>query len=127
MGFSIYYRSTRRVTAGQADAVRQAAWALDAVHSWLSCEPVCFFKDLQEGRLLGASKPNFLPHPDDAASAARSGKPDGTVLTLIDILCQLSREHGVDFEVGHDESSGPIGRVRAGVCDPDVLAQLEAF
>ena len=127
MGFTIYYRSTRRVSAVEANTLRQAASAANQGHSWLGCEPLTFFDSLEGGHLLGGSKPNFLPHPDDAASAARSGLPNGTVLTLMDALCQLSQAHNVDFEIRHEAAPGPIGYVRGGVCDPEVLAQMEAF
>jgi hypothetical protein len=77
--------------------------------------------------LFGGSKPNFQPHPDDVASAAEEGLPDGTVLDLIDVLCQLSREHGVDWQFSHDYDLGPIGFIRGGVCDGRLREQVEAF
>jgi hypothetical protein len=46
---------------------------------------------------------------------------------LLDILCQLSREHRIDWEISHDYSDGPIGYIRGGVCDDAVLTQIEAF
>jgi hypothetical protein len=127
MGFTIYYRSTQPVSPAEAEAVREAASAASAGRSWLGCEPVCFFGDPDDGHLLGGSKPNFMPHPDDAASAARSGLPDGTTRDLVEILCLLSREHGIDWALSHDHDPGPIGFIRAGVCDDDALAQIEAF
>lgn len=127
MGFSVYYRSTRPVTPAQADALARAAEALCHGRTWLGCEPVGFFPDQGDGHLSGASKPNFLPHPADAASAARSGLPDGTTRDLLEVLCQLSRAHGIDWEVSHDYSDGPVGYIRGGVCDDDVAAQVEAF
>ncbi len=78
-----------------------------------------------DGHLFGGSKPNFQPHPDDGADAARSGLPDGTTSDLIAILCQLSRDHRRRLGVSHDASNGPIGEIRAGVCDEQVLAHVE--
>ena len=68
MGFSIHYRSTRPVGDAEADAIRQAAGEANAGRTWLSCEPVHFFAESEDGCLVGGSKPNFLPHPDDAAA-----------------------------------------------------------
>jgi hypothetical protein len=94
---------------------------------------VGFFDDRQDGHLFGGSKPNFLPDPDDAAAAADMQSPDGTTLPdgttcdLVDILCKLSRDHGVDWELSHDESPGPIGFIRNGVAEERLLQQMEAF
>ena len=46
---------------------------------------------------------------------------------MLDVLCRLSRDHGVDWEIGHDFSDGPIGHIRSGVCDAIVLSQIEAL
>jgi hypothetical protein len=127
MGFTVYYRSTRPVSPAEARAIGRAADELCRGRTWLSCEPVGFSPDRDDGRLLGGSKPNFQPHPDDAAAAAREGLPDGTARDLLDILCRLSRDHGVDWEVSHDHSGGPVGYIRAGVCDAAVASQVEAF
>jgi hypothetical protein len=127
MGFTIYYRSTRPVSPAAEVALRTATTTANAGFTWLSCEPVHFFRESEDGHLTGGSKPNFLPHPDDVASAQRSGRPDGTVRTLLDILCQLSRDHGIDWEFRHDYSDGPIGTIRAGECVGDVAAQIDAI
>ncbi len=127
MGFSINYRSTRPVSQAETAAIRAAARDACQGRTWLSCEPVVFFTDSEDGRLLGSSKPNFRPHPDDVASAARAGLPDGTASDMLDVLCRLSRDHGIDWEISHDHSDGPVGVIRAGVCDGEVLSQVEVF
>jgi hypothetical protein len=126
MGFSVYYCSTRPVPPIKVDAIVQAASILCRGRTWLSCEPVGFLRR-DDGRLFGGSKPNFQPHPDDVASAAREGLPDGTARDMLDILCQLSRDHGIDWEIRHDHSDGPVGYIRNGICDDEVVAQIEAF
>lgn len=126
MGFTVCYRSTRPVAPAVSEAIREAARAANEGRTWLRCEPVLFFPD-DNGHLIGGSKPSFLPHPDDAAAAAREGLPDGTTCDLLDILCRLSRDHGVDWEIGHAYSSGPVGYIRAGMCDAEVAEQIEAF
>ena len=127
MGFTIYYRSTRRLSPARAKAVRRATDTLTAGRTWLSCEPVGFFPDQKDGRLFGGSKPNFQPHPDDVAAAAREGLPDGTVRDMIEVLCTLSRDFGVDWEFSHDHDPGPIGFIRGGVCEQRLREQVEAF
>jgi hypothetical protein len=127
MGFTVYYRSTEPLRPPDADAIREACGAANEGKTWLSCEPVVFFPDADDGHLFGGSKPNFLPHPDDVQSAATEGLPDGTTRDMLDILCRVSRERGVNWEISHDHSDGPIGYIRSGECDPAVVEQIEAF
>lgn len=127
MGFTIYYRSTRPVSPTEAGAIAGAADAACRGRTWLSCEPVSFFPRQEDGHLVGGSKPNFEPAPADAAAAAGEGLPDGTARDLLGVLCQLSRDQGIDWEISHDHSGGPIGLIRAGVCDEEAATHLEAF
>jgi hypothetical protein len=125
MGFAIAYRTTEPVDHHLASRLRAAASAASAAHTWLSCEPPILQVD--DGHLLGISKPNFMPHPDDVASAETEGLPDGTVNDLLDLLCKWSSDFAVDWEISHDYSDGPLGYIRDGVCDSDVRTQCEAF
>lgn len=129
MGFSIYYRSTRPVSPEEEVAIRRTAHQASVGRTWLSCEPVHFFNGEpdDDGRLFGGSKPNFLPHPDDAASAASAGLPDGDVRDLFDVLCHLSRDHGVDWEISHEHAPEPAGYIRDGVCDPGLNGLPESL
>ncbi len=125
MSFTIYYTSARPITAKEAEEIKLAAQRECQERSWLSCEPVCFFPDLQDGMLMGGSKPNFTPDPEDRRSAEASGLVDGTPRDLLDILSRLSREHSIDWELMHD--FGPVGSIRGGLVDPQALAQIEAL
>jgi hypothetical protein len=127
VGFSVYYRSTGPVDTGRAEAIARSAAELCRGRTWLHCEPVWFFPGSADGHLLGGSKPNFLPHPVDAESAERSGLPDGTARDMLDVLARLSLDYGVDWEISHDYSGGPIGLIRDGVCEEGVLTHIEAF
>ena len=129
MGFSIYYRSTQPVSPEEAAAIRRAADQASEGRTWLSCEPVHFFVEEPEddGRLFGGSKPNFSPHSDDVASAASEGLPDGEVRDLFAVLCRLSRDHGIDWEISHDHEPGPVGYIRDGVCDARLRGLSEAL
>ena len=126
MGFAVSYRSTRPVATTEKVAIQQAARNASEGRTWLGCEPVQFLGD-EEGHLFGASKPNFMPHPDDVAAAAQEKQSDGTTRDMIDVLCQLSRDHAVDWEISHDFSNGPMGYIRSGICDEDLLTQIEIF
>jgi hypothetical protein len=127
VGFTIQYRTTAKIDDAKADAIRAAVVSLLRGRTWLSCEPVHFYFEQMDGRLLGFSKPNFMPHPDDVASAEAQGLPDGTVRDVIDVLCELSRTHGVDWEFAHDHDPGPIGFIRNGVADRRLLEQIEGI
>lgn len=126
MGFAFTYRTTRPVSPAKAEPIKRAAERLCHGRTWLSCEPV-FIDRAPDGHLSGSSKPSFGPDPADAAAAAREGLPDGTSGDVLDILCQLSREHGVDWEISHDYSEGPVGYIRKGVAEDQVVGQMEAL
>jgi hypothetical protein len=127
VGFTVYYRSTVPVDVGVANRIRTAIQKANKGRTWLSCEPVCLFEDQEDGHLFGGSKPNFAPHPDDIAAAEREDLPDGTINDVLQILCDVSETHGVDWEISHDELPGPIGFVRNGIPDPELIGQIEAF
>jgi hypothetical protein len=127
MGFSISYESTKPVPRATADQMRQATDELCQGYTWLSCEPVGFFELANQGKLWGASKPNFFPHPDDVASTAKEGLPDGTVTTLLDILCQLSRDYRVDWRLSHELDPRPLGFIRGGECSSGLTDAIDGF
>ncbi len=127
MGFSICYRSTRPVSPAEAAAINRTAEAACQGYTWLSCESLLLSIDDEDSHLHGSSKPNFHPHFEDVVSAANERLPDGTVRNLLEVLCRISREHSIDWEISHDYSDGPIGYIRAGVCDADVQTQIEIF
>ncbi|MFK8114597.1 MAG: hypothetical protein AB8B91_20515 [Rubripirellula sp.] len=126
MGLSIQYRSTDAMHPALAYEIKQHADRLSEGYSWLSCEPVTLTQ-LSGGFLGGASKPNFFPVEVDIDCSSKDGVPDGTVLTLAEVLCTLSREHGVDWEIGHDFESEPIGRISHGKVGEELVEQLEAL
>jgi hypothetical protein len=126
MGFSVYYRSTLPVAKTVQDAILEAADAASDGRTWLSCEPICFFR-CEDGYLGGGSKPNYMPHPDDAADAASQGLPDGTLRDVLDILCRLSRDHSVDWEISHDHGDEPVGYIHGEVRDDEVSARIEGL
>jgi len=122
MGFTAYYRSLDTIDAEKRASIEAACDELCRGRTWLSCEPVLFFSGDDDGHIMGGSKPNFIPHPDDVDSAESEGLPDGTIQDALDVLCQLSRDHGVGWEISHDYSNGPIGLIRNGDADPEVRA-----
>lgn len=123
MGACIYYRSLRTVSDAQRSVIETAAKAAEEARTWLSCEPVHF--GLSEGgSLRGGSKPNFSPDAEEAAAAGKAGLPDGSVLDLLDVLSNLSREYGIDWEITFED--GPsVGYIRNGHCDPEILVGAE--
>ena len=124
MGFEVYYRSTRPVSPAEAEAIDEAAGLLcDALDS-LRWEEVCFYDVQADGHLSGGSKPHIWPpHGDAAATAERQPLP--AARDLLDILSQLSREHGIDWEISHDYSDGAVGYIRGGTIDANVVEQID--
>lgn len=127
MGFTIDYESTKPVPRATAEQIRATTSELCQGYTWLSCEPVSFFDAAIQGKFCGASKPNFFPHPDDVASAAKEGLPDGTVTTLLEILCQLSRDYRVDWRLSHELDPRPLGFIRGGKCSSGLSDAIDGF
>ncbi|WP_372723594.1 hypothetical protein [Novipirellula sp.] len=125
MGFSVAYQTTEQISPALQREMTDVASELTYGRTWLSCEPPYLMN--QSGTLVGASKPNFSPHPDDVASAKSEGLPDGTLRDLLEVLCELSRRFDVDWKISHDHSDGPLGYIRSGICDDEVKTQCDAF
>lgn len=106
--------------------IKQHAERLIGEYMWLGCEPVVL-RQQTSGYLAGQSKPNFFPAEIDAHAVHTKGVPDGTVLALAEVLCVLSRDHGVDWDIGHDYEPEPIGCICNGVADSELIEQLETF
>lgn len=123
MGFAVGYETTEKLNPELQRQVQATLSACTDGRTWLSCEPPLLHD--QDGHLFGASKPSFSPHPDDVASAESENLPDGTLMDLLDALCQVSREHGVDWNISHD--FGHMGYIRDGVCEAEVREQCEAL
>lgn len=125
MGFSVHYQTTELISRGLQAEIVAALDALSRGRAWLSCEPPLL--DDEDGYLRGFSKPNFAPAAIDVAAAAPEGLPDGKLMDLLDVLCALSNQFDIDWEIAHDHSDGPIGYIRQGRCDDEVSVQCEAI
>ena len=124
MGFSVYFQSTEPVSETVAAKVVAATDQAAGERTWLSCEPI--FPTLQEdGHLWGGSKLTFEPDPLDIESAEQEGLPNGTIADVIQLLCDISREHGIDWEVGHD--FGELGGIHNGIADPEMTQAIDAL
>lgn len=125
MGFSVWYSLTEQVSPEKEQAILDAIKTLRHGRTWLSCEPPSLHN--HDGILSGSSKPNFMPDPDDVESAESEGLPDGTLNDLLDILCRISRQFAVDWEISHDDLDGPLGYIRGGACEEAVYARCKAI
>jgi hypothetical protein len=126
VGFSVDYRSTRPVTAAEAEAIDQAAARLCDPPDWVGCEEISFYECLEaygEGHLSGSSKPDLEAH----WVYKIPGVETRIVPTweLIDALCQISRDHQVDWEISHDYRDGPVGYIRSGLADDKLVAEID--
>lgn len=125
MGFSVYYRTAEPVEADKRSAVIKMAERFTAGHSWYGCEPL-FLQDLPDGGLWGASKPRLIGFSDEDFEAAESENlPDGTISDLIECLCRISYEFGIDWEIGADNVPDPVGFIRSGDADAEVSSLVE--
>jgi hypothetical protein len=126
LGFAVSYRSTKPVEPSKFTRVQSVISKSVRGRTWLSSEPAWVMHQ-DDGHLIGASKPNMQPDPDDAAAARSESLPDGTIADVVQILCDISQAEGIDWELSHDHSSGPIGLIRNGIADPNVLTEIETI
>ena len=126
MGFSIYYRTTETMQPVLAYEIKQQAARLVGAYRWNSCEPVTLTQQTS-GYLFGASKPNFFPPEVDSEPDDVDNMPDGTVLSLVEILNSLAREYDVVWNIGHDYEPEPIGQVNGKNVDVELLEELETL
>jgi hypothetical protein len=127
MGFTIQYESTRPVDEPLARQIEARCEALCEGRIWVSCEPVFLSADhLRGGHICGGSKPNLHPQPDDIQTVQESGLPDGTFGDLIEVLCTLSSEFKIDWNLGHDFDS-EVGSIQNGTPDRELVTLVESF
>lgn len=126
MSFTIGYRSIQTMHPAGAFAIRDRCAELSQPYTWISCEPV-FVEQEPDGYLVGFSKPSFLGSDADVRLVETGGLPDGTVETLIDVLCAVSREMEVDWEISHDFEPEPIGRIVNGEAESILRDQIESL
>ena len=125
MGIMFEYQSQEKVSDEVASAILAAVHEPDS-QPWILCEPIHFYGSSgEQGRLLGASKLNLQPHPDDRAAAQVYLSDRDDLTFVVDRLCQWSREHGVDWNVLVEGEQ--VGEIVAGESDQqlrEVIAGL---
>lgn len=130
MGYSICYRSSKPMDDETRSKIEAEVSELCTGYGWFSCDPISFHDGVKiagnESHLMGASKLSFEIDSDDVAEAKAAGYPDGTPATLIEILCQISDKHGVDWEFTDDESSS-FGSICNGKPSPQLVDALRSF
>lgn len=124
--YDISYRSTRAATAAEAEAIDQAATRLCEDPDWVGCEEISFYECFDayaEGHLSGCSKLSLKPQQEYAIPGVETRIV--TIRDLIDALCQISRDHQIDWEIGHDYHDGPVGYIRSGLADDKLVAEID--
>lgn len=124
MGFCIQYRSTESMHPATAYAVEQSADHWNSQFAWSLCEPV-ILKQRTDGRLVGQSDVRFECAAELVADD--HSLPEAILMTLIEVLCRLSFEHAVDWEVNDGEQTGLTGQIREGVADESLVEQIETL
>ena len=103
MGFSIHYRTTRPITPAESDTIRRAAHAANEGRTWLSCEPVHFYRG--EAKRLAEER----RHPDELTQAERLARVRGVGPQTID---QLKRAgYGTVEDIAKEMDMAKLGAV----------------
>ena len=91
---------------------------------WCNCEPVKL-KQEADGFLAGQSSVWFCA--DDVLENHFSSLPPAVLITIIEVLCQLSANHDVDWVIGHDYEVGPVGRICDGIAEVNLIEEIETL
>ncbi len=105
---------------------------LCAGYGWWSCDPITFYGGAlklagQGSHLMGDVKIAFEPDADAIAEAKSAGLPDGTLETVVDILCHVSQKYGVDWQFGDDYDSPSFGTISNGKSSSQLSDLLAGF
>jgi hypothetical protein len=127
MGFDITYSTIERISPALQREILEDVHVLHKQKSWIQCTGPSF--ENEDGYLCGSSRLTPDRDPRDVATARHlsSGAPDGSVLDLLDVLCKLSRQHDIEWEISHDHSDGVLGRIQCGVADEIVRSTFEGL
>lgn len=120
MGLCIHYRSCDTMHPASAFQIFEHAEQLGERYLWRRCEPVRL-EQKTDGFLIGDSRPCFEDTEEDELQI--SNLCDGNLLTMIEVLRQLSAHHDVDWIVS-DEYGPEYGRICDGLADPELIEQM---
>jgi hypothetical protein len=118
MDHTILYRSLATVDHQTRGDIEAAAREYGAVE---------FAPGSGVGYLEGGGKPNIGTDPDLATAAAKAKCPDGNVAYLLEILCRLSAEFTVDWELTGDDEQGSLGFIRNGNADEELTQAIRSL
>lgn len=120
MGVGLYYRAVGPVAPDVAQAVRAESASVGRGQPWVLCEPPHFF-DAEDGELVGGSKLNLMPHPEELADL-RANLPERSDLRVIfHSLTDWATRFGLTWELDVDDAH--LCRIEPGD-DPDQHAEL---
>jgi hypothetical protein len=104
--------------------IGQAADRLIQQFAWIDCEPVKL-KQETDGFLAGQCGAWFCTAEVDEDPF--SSLPQAVLMTVIEVLCQLSASHHVDWVIGHDYEVGAVGRICDGLAGADLIEEIETL
>jgi hypothetical protein len=124
MGFCLYYRSSEPMHPALAFEIGEDVDRLVQQFAWCNCDPVTL-KQETDGFLAGESNAWFCT--GDVQDDTFSSLPPAVLMTVIEVLCQLSANHDVDWVFGHDYEVGPVGRICDGIAEADLIEEIETL
>ncbi len=123
MGLCIYFQSKETMHPALAFEIRQQAEEMSRQYLWIRWDAPRLVQHT-DGFLAG----NVFPYPDltEKDEFECGNLPDGDLMTMIEILCALSRDHDVDW-VLRDDYGPHLGEIRQGVSDEELCQQIETL
>src|SRR5262245_23702506 len=123
MGHTLTYRSCSPVDPGRDAAIRQAADAFNRGREWI----LAFATDPRDAHLMCTMEPSEAPTAERSSGNVSRWPGPYEAKCLLDALCAISRDCGVDWEIRATYSQRPVGTIRGGQCYDDPEAHAEAI
>lgn len=111
MGVGLYYRAANTVPPDVVQAILAEAKTVNPGQPWVLCEPIHFF-GLDGNDLVGGSKLNLMPHPEELDELRDNPPERDDLQALLHALADWSTRFGVTWELDIDGT--PLGAIEPG-------------
>lgn len=118
------FRSARVVVSSEQAAIEQLLLEQCIRYSWIGTDVPGFF-NRDENRLVGRSTEAIGASQPDGTAYKLSRLPGGSLQTVFEILCRLSCEFELDWELSYGRDSDFNFRITDGVGDSQLVELLE--
>jgi hypothetical protein len=124
MGVCLYFRTRGPINPTAEQAIRADVSHVGPGQSWILCEPPHFYPPEGDGILLGGTKLNLHPWPDEYREAMADPPERNDLDVLLAALTDWSARFELTWDLDIDGT--PLGSIDEGDCPPGLADALQA-